>query len=249
VADGSFNGADQFVTSVPSNTTFTVQQVAGNANSTGGTAASLIQGRCLTGGAFYEGTAAPADYRGNFFYGDCTSGRIMRARVAPGSTQVTGVTHWASGINGQVDVTSGPDGALYYTGTGTTTIFRAAYNTAGQALIVGNRHLRIDEDGDVVTMVRLASAPVADLEVTVARTSGDADVSVAAGTTLLFTPTNWNRPQVVRLAAAPDVDTNDDAATVSVSAGGVTTETIAVTVLDLGTGPDPNDVFQDGFED
>jgi len=244
-ADPSFNGTDLFVTSVLSTTTFTVQQTGANASSAGGTATTLVQGRCLTGGAFVEGTAASAEYRGNFFYGDCVSGRIMRARVAAGSTQVTGVTHWGTGINGQVDMASGPDGALYYTGGGSSTIFRAAFNATSQALVVANQHLRIDEGGDVVTTVRLAIAPVADVAVSVARSDGDADVTVFSGSALTFTPANWNRPQVVRLRAAVDGDGNDDVATVTVSSQGLAAESIAVSVLDLAAA---DLIFKDGFE-
>src|SRR5690606_14393863 len=89
VGVASFNGSDQFVTSVPNATTFTVAQPGPDASGGGGTAAALVQGRCLTGGEFLDSSAVPPAYRGNFFYGDCTSGRIMRARLADDSQQVT----------------------------------------------------------------------------------------------------------------------------------------------------------------
>jgi glucose/arabinose dehydrogenase len=246
VTDASFNGPDQYVASVPSATTFTVVQAQPDANSSGGQAASLNQGRCLTGGAFYDASAAPAAYRGNFFYGDCVSNRLMRARIDPGSNQVLGVDYWGSNIASQVDIATGPDGALYYTGTGTNTIYRAAFNPTGQALVVANQHLRIDEGGDVVTTVSLAQAPAADVQVFVARSAGDPDVEVEIGNMLVFTPANWMRPQAVRLGARGDADTSDDAATVEVSAAGLATVPIALTVLDLGT--DATLIFSSGFE-
>jgi glucose/arabinose dehydrogenase len=249
VANGTFNDDPVYVASVPSATTFTVQQNGADATSSGGSAETLDQGGCLTGGAFYDGTLAPAEYRGNFFYGDCNSNRIMRARIDPGTNQVLSVDHWGTDISDQVDVAAGPDGALYYTGTTTNTIYRAAFNASSQGLVVANQNLRIDEEGEVVTTVRLAIAPAGNVDVTVARTAGDTDVGVVAGAALTFTPANWMRPQAVRLGAAPDVDTSDDTATVSVSASGLTTVPISVSVLDLGTGPDPNDIFEDGFED
>jgi hypothetical protein len=54
--------------------------------------------------------------------------------------------------------------------------------------------------------VCLAGKPGTDKVVTVTRTSGDSDLTVSAGGTLTFTPTNWNVPQTVTLAAAVDAD-------------------------------------------
>jgi glucose/arabinose dehydrogenase len=246
VSDASFNQSNLYVASVPSATTFTAVQAGANVSSTGGTAATLDQGGCLTGGGFYDGSAASSDYRGNFFYGDCNSGRIMRARIDPGSNAVLSVDHWATDIASQVDVSNGPDGALYYTGVGTNNIYRAKFNVTGQALVVGNQNLRSDEGGEVVTSVSLAMAPPSNVEVTIARSAGDADVNVLAGATLTFTPTNWMRQQSLRLGAAGDADSIDDNATISVSAPGLTTVPIAVTVLDVG--PLASPLFANGFE-
>jgi uncharacterized repeat protein (TIGR01451 family) len=246
VADASFNDAnpdvDQYVASVPSPTTFTVRQAGPDATSSGGTAVTLEQGGCLTGGAFYDSSAAPEAYRGNFFYGDCNSGDIMRARIDPESNEVLGVDIWASDTPGQVDVALGPDGALYFIGTGTNSVFRARYNAGAQGLVVGNQHLRLDEGGDAVTMVRLAQAPGANVDVAVARSAGDTDVDVIAGDTLTFTPANWYVPQAVRLDAADDGDATDDAATITVSSDGLDSVPINVTVLDLDAGASASDL-------
>lgn len=246
VSNASFNVANQYVTSVPSNTTFTVAQVAADATGTGGTATGLNQGGCLTGGAFYDGSAADASYRGNFFYGDCNSGRIMRARIDNATNNVLGTDYWATGISSQVDITSGPDGALYYVGVGTSNVFRATFNASSQGIIVGNLNLRADEHGQVVTTVRLATQPAGAVQVNVARTAGDTDVNVLAGATLNFDSTNWNRTQLVRLGATGDVDLADDLATISVSSTGLATVPIRVTVLDLGAIEAP--LFANGFE-
>ncbi len=246
VANTSFNQSGASIASVPSPTTFTLQQSGANASSSGGTVSTLNQGGCLTGGAFYDATLAPAEYRGNFFYGDCNSDRIMRARLASDEDTVLGFDHWARGVSGQVDVAAGPDGALYYTGAYTNTIYRAAYNATAQGIVLANQHLRMDEGGKSATTVRLARAPNASVTVTVARSSGDADVSVFGPSTLTFTPDNWMRPQALRFAAAVDADTVDDAATMSVSAPGMVTETIAIRVLDLHL--DSDRIFRDGFD-
>lgn len=249
VADNSFNqNMGLYVTSVISTTQFTAAQPGPNASSTGGTSAHLSQGSCLTGGTFYDATAASAPYRGNFFYGDCTSGRVMRARIDAGTNGVTAVDHWATGSSGQVDIAVGPDGALYYTGSFGSAIRRASFNAAAQGLVVSNQHWRMDEEGDVVTMVSLAMAPANDVTVTSARTAGDAGVNVVAGGTLIFTPVNWMRPQAVRIAADGDVDLTDDAATVSVSSPGLATIGVDISVLDLGAMGMPDTIFFDGFE-
>ena len=242
VGDASFNQANLYVASIPSDTTFTAVQPGPAVTSSGGSAATLNQGGCLTGGAFYDATLASADYRGNFFYGDCNSGRIMRARIDPGSNQVLSVDHWATDIAAQVDIDTGPDGALYYTGVGTSNIYRAAFNVTGPGLVVANQHMRIDEGGAAVTTVRLASAPAADVVVTLARSDGDTDINVVSGATLTFTPANWMRPQAVRLEAAADSDGSADIATVLVSAPGMTSEPITVNVFDV------QQVFGNGFE-
>lgn len=246
VADGSFNQPNLYVASTPTAMTFTALQAGPDANSTGGSAATLNQGGCLTGGAFYDGTLAPASYAGNFFYGDCNSGRIMRARIDGATNAVVGVDYWATGIAAQVDVANGPDGALYYTGVGTNNIYRAAYNAVNQGIVVANRNLRIDEGGEAVTTVRLATAPAADVIVTVARSGGDADVGIAGGATLTFTSSDWMRPQAVRVGATPDADLVDDTATLSISAAGLAPVAVDVSVLDLVDSS--IGIFADGYE-
>lgn len=245
VSDTSFNQQNLYVASTPGATTFTALQAGPNATSSGGNAVTLSQGGCVTGGVFYDASLASEAYRGNFFYGDCNSGRIMRARIDPGTNEVLSTNYWASGIAAQVDIAVGPDGALYYVGASTANVYRASFNASAQGLVVGNLNLRIDEGGEVVTTVRLASAPPADVQVTVARASGDSDVNVLVGGALTFTPLNWLRPQVVRIRAAFDPDTVDDSATIFVNSVGLTTIPIQVSVLDL---IGPQAVFANGFE-
>ncbi|MEO8671982.1 MAG: PQQ-dependent sugar dehydrogenase [Tahibacter sp.] len=245
VTDASFNQINLYIASIPSPTTFTAQQVGPDATSAGGTAVTLNQGGCLTGGAFNDATLASAVYAGNFFYGDCNSGRINRARIDGITNAVLSVDYFATGTSSQVDVASGPDGAIYYTGTSTNNIYRAAFTVSNQALVVGNQNLRIDEGGDVVTSVRLATQPAGNVQVATARSSGDTDVSITGGATLTFSTTNWMQPQTVRMTAATDADGVDDLATVSVTSPSLTAVPIRVTVLDL-TASDL--IFANGFQ-
>jgi hypothetical protein len=81
--------------------------------------------------------------------------------------------------------------------------------------------------------VALDAEPDADVSVTVARTSGDADITVQAGAALLFTTTDWATPRTVTLAAAEDdADTANGTATIQVSATGLTPVNVTATELD-----------------
>ena len=69
--------------------------------------------------------------------------------------------------------------------------------------------------------VRLATAPATSVSVTVARTAGDTDVTVTAGSALTFTSGNYATPQYVTLAAGTDADASNDTATIRVSSSGL----------------------------
>ena len=65
---------------------------------------------------------------------------------------------------------------------------------------------KVNEDNTGDYTVRLNRQPSASVTVAVARTSGDADLSVQSGGSLTFTTTDWDRAQTVTLAAAEDDD-------------------------------------------
>lgn len=232
VADTSFNGA-VYVASVPTTTTFTALQAGPNAISGGGTAATLAQGGAITGGAFYDATGAPAAYRGNFFYGDYNAGRVNRAVVGPG-TAVTSVDYFATGNSNAVDVSVGPDGALYYVGI-PGVVIRAAYNATFQDLVVSSTHLWMNEGRSVAFGVRLALAPSSKVAVTVSRTAGSSGVGVSGGSFLSFTPSNWSIPQTVYVSSVEDPDALDGTATITVASEGLTSESVEVLVRDTAS--------------
>ncbi len=233
VANPSFNG-DFYVASVPNvlnPRTFTVTQTGlADATSTGGTAAAQSYGRTIGGGVFYDGTLLPAAFRGNFFFTDFVDNRVMRAVMADPTT-VASVDNLADMQGSALDVDVGPDGALYVMRYGGQ-IVRYGYTRTVQGLVLSGQHVRMDEGGTRAVTVRLATAPVADVTVSVARMSGDTDVTVTAGATLIFTAANFATPQVVRFAAADDGDTSDDAAAFMVTSAGLPAERIDVSVLD-----------------
>lgn len=85
---------------------------------------------------------------------------------------------------------------------------------AGQYVIeVAPATLSVPEGGNNTFDVRLRVAPAADVTVNVSRLSGDSDLSVAAGNSLVFTPGNATVWQTVTLAAAEDTDRINGTAT------------------------------------
>ena len=226
VAHPSFNGA-VFVASTPTPTTFTAAQSGPDATSGGGTAQTQNLGGAVTGGTFFDSTAAPAAYRGNFFFNDYNSGQLMRAIVGPGTT-VQSVDAFATGNVNSIDASVGPDGALYYIGINTT-VWRAGYNHTAQALIVAPAHVWMDEGGRSVFMVSLATAPASNVTVATARTAGSNLINVQSGASLTFTPTNFSVPQPVTIQAG--VASGTDAATFSVSSPGLTTQLVQVSSM------------------
>ena len=187
-------------------------------------------GGSVTGGTFFDSSAVPAAYRGNYFFGDYNSGRVNR--VTMGATNnVTSLDFFATGLSGAIDMSIGPDGALYglqHNGT----IKRWAYIPVAQGIVATPFQLQVDEGSRVSMGVRLASAPAANVTLTVARVSGDADISVFSGANLTFTTANWATPQTVNFQGSEDADAANDTAAFSLSAAGIATETVSVFKLD-----------------
>ncbi len=232
VTDPSFNG-DFFVISVPTATTFTVAQAGANATSGSGTAVTQNQGGCISGGAFWDSTAAPAAYRGNFFYGDYNSGRMMRA-ILNASDEVTSVDYFSTSahLGNYIDTAIGPDGAIYYASVGNGQIRRAAFNQTVQNLLVTPTFSRTDEGRRTAFTVRLAIAPASNVTVGVSRSSGDADLNVVSGASLTFTPANFATPQAVMLEASEDTDAVNDEANFTIAASGITSQTVNLRALE-----------------
>ncbi len=232
VTDTSFNGSFYVdtVAIAPATTTFTVVQAGADASSGAGRVQTLDQGNVIAGGTFYEGTAFPPEYRGNFFYTDFGSGRVQRAVVGTGTT-LTQVDHWAT-VPTAIDAAVGPDGNLYIGSYGGG-LFRYTYDPGTtQALVVSKRYVDWSEGNDATFEVRLAVAPAADVTVAVARTAGSTGISVQSGASLTFTAANFRVPQVVTLRAVADADATSEQATFTVSSAGLTSVPVTARVLD-----------------
>ncbi len=133
VTNASFNGTFDIASVVPGSpdpqisTQFTVVQAGPDATSGGGTATTQSIGGAITGGCFYDSTAFPAAYQGNYFFGDYNSGRMMRV-ILDAMNQPSRVEEFANNLGSHVDMTTGPDGALYYANQSSPgTIRRCAY--------------------------------------------------------------------------------------------------------------------------
>jgi glucose/arabinose dehydrogenase len=231
VSDPGFNGTVD-VASIPSDTTFTARQEGPDGSSAGGTTTSKAIGGCITGGTFYDASDFPAAYRGQFFFGDYNSAQVQRAEIDPDKNSVLRLRQFAATWIEQVDLTVGPDGALYQTGNRDGIIRRVSYQNPQQGLVVSPLHVWMAEGQAALAMVRLAAMPAQPVTVTVANGGGDADVAAAKGAQLTFTAANWNVPQPVTIAAGHDLDTADDVAMLSVAAAGLESQTITVHARD-----------------
>jgi glucose/arabinose dehydrogenase len=227
VVDTSFNG-DGYVTAVPAPDQFSIAQVGPDAGSGGGMATSTALGGCITGGTFWDSSAVPAAYRGNFFFGDFNSGFLVRAQLK-NDAEVTAVDQWGLGIANAIDTSVGPDGDLYYMNYGGQ-IFRARFNASAQGLIVSELHLRLLNGGKRAFYVRLAQPVGAPVTVKLTFVAGDSDVSVSSGAALVFGPDDWSIPQPVMLSAARGVPNNGDEAVFEVAAPGATSQFVRARV-------------------
>jgi glucose/arabinose dehydrogenase len=100
-----------------------------------------------------------------------------------------------------------------------------------QGLILSRTSATADEGGSAAFTVRLAAQPAADVVVSIARQSGDADLT-AEPATVTFTPANWDTPQTVTVSAAEDADALNGSAVFAVSATDMATKTVTVTEVD-----------------
>lgn len=228
VVDASFNDT-VYVDSIPSPSIFTAEQSGPNANSGGGTATSTALGGAITGGSFYDSTAFPAEYWGNFFFCDFNSGQIIRAAF-DGDNEVDRVDPFVTGINLAIDATTGPDGALYYGGFGGT-IRRLAYTNTQQQLVLTPSHVNMAEGGTAVFQVSLAIAPAADVVVNVGFPTGDDSISTSEQE-LTFTPGNYSVPQTVSVRALGDSNGSPSRASFAISAPGIDSQQVKVNAFD-----------------
>jgi hypothetical protein len=102
-----------------------------------------------------------------------------------------------------------------------------------QALQASTATLSVSESGTAELTVRLSNDPLGAVEVSV--TSSDTGAATAAPATLNFDSGNYDQPQTVTVAGVGDVDGNNEAVTLTLSAAGLAEVTVSTTVLDDDT--------------
>lgn len=235
VTEATFNG-QFYVASTPTTMSFTVAQSGPDVSSGNGTIVPLQistgTSAAVTGGCFYDSTLFPAQYRGNFFFGDVASNRIMRSTLDTDNSVKT-VDYFATNAQQFVDITVGPDGAMYWIGHNTTgAVYRMVPTSPAPGIVVSPSNLNVMENGSAVLNVCLATAPTGSMLVSLQRSSGNPGITFAPST-LTFTSSNFSTPQTVTISAAKDSDINDDLATLAVMANGLNTESVQVTAIDI----------------
>ena len=229
---GALDGT--YAVNATAGTTFTAPAAGGNASVSGGSASPLVQGGAIAGGAFYDSTAFPAEYRGNLFYADYNAGRIMRAAL-DAQNQVESIQLFLDDASSPTDVAIGPDGALYYLELGSGEVHRVAFDTV-PGLVVSPTALQLKEGATGQFTVRLGAPPAADVLVQVHKTGASGDLDVTGGAALTFTPANYEIPQAVTITAAEDADTLDDTATFTVTAPGLDSVEVSAMATDENLG-------------
>ena len=105
-------------------------------------------------------------------------------------------------------------------------------NDPAQAIVVNPSALSVPEGSTAIFGVRLAAAPAATTTVTCTAGTGDADITVASGGTLSFTPANYATVQNVTLAAAIDADSVNGVRTIICASSGLTSVSVTATETD-----------------
>ena len=152
----------------------------------------------------------------------------------PQSVTVSGVEDDDAGDEA-VEVTSGglSDGDY---GRATATVVVTVTDDETPGLVVDPDSLTVSEDGTESFAVKLATEPLADVDVTVS--SGDPGAAASSGS-FKFTRSNWNIAQPVTVRGVNDDDAGDESVTITLLASGGDytneTATVEVTVNDNDT--------------
>ncbi|MCP3104450.1 PQQ-dependent sugar dehydrogenase [Myxococcus sp. K15C18031901] len=133
------------------------------------------------------------------------------------------------------DADADPDTATFIVGSNglsSESVVATTIDDNQVQLVLSSTNVRVPEGGTATFDVSLSRQPTANVTFTVARTTGDTDITVQAGGSLTFTPSNWSTPQTVTLAAAQDADNVDGVATISLTAPKLDSRTVTATEVD-----------------
>ncbi len=183
-------------------------------------------------GAAALATATVATSIAKWYEWDVTS--FLQAQKAAGATSVTLVVRSLTTTTPHMIFSSDEAAAnrpeLLVTPSGTPP-------PPQQAIVVSTNQLAVAEGGTASFTVALAAQPTSNVTVSIGKLGGvpnDADLATGTGS-LTFTPSNWNVPQSVVVAAAQDADSVNGTATFNVSAAGLTSKTVGASEVDDDT--------------
>ena len=166
------------------------------------------------GNGTLTGSSSQTVYQGN----DCTA-----------VTAVPKAGYTFSGWTGSVSTNDNPISVTNVTLNMTVTANFAA-NTVN--ILTSADSISISEGETNTFQVKLSAQPTGNTSVTVARISGDSDITVSNGSSLTFTTSNWNTYQTVTLAAAEDADSVNSIAEIRCSSTGIANKDITITEAD-----------------
>ncbi|MFJ3822000.1 glycoside hydrolase family 48 protein [Streptomyces nodosus] len=106
---------------------------------------------------------------------------------------------------------------------------------SGPAVVASPTQLGVQQGKTGTFAVSLSKQPSSNVTVSVARTAGNTGLSVTGGSSLTFTPSNWNTAQTVTVTANA---TGTGSATFTASATGYANATVTVTELAASKGYD-----------
>jgi cellulose 1,4-beta-cellobiosidase len=93
--------------------------------------------------------------------------------------------------------------------------------------------VQVPEGGSATISIRLSAPPTTNVTITVtAGGGGDPDLTLCGGSTLTFTPANWNIAQNITICAAEDPDTINGTRTFVFGSVGMTSVTVTATEVD-----------------
>ena len=105
-------------------------------------------------------------------------------------------------------------------------------NTPGLAILTSTNAVTVPEGGTTNFLVKLNTEPINPTTVTVSRVSGDTNLSVQSGSSLVFDAADWNIDQTVTLAAAADPDRINGSALIQCSAPELAAKDVTATEED-----------------
>ncbi|MDD4858233.1 MAG: T9SS type A sorting domain-containing protein, partial [Candidatus Krumholzibacteria bacterium] len=118
------------------------------------------------------------------------------------------------------DVENGSASVIVYVSSGPSAASETVRITESDdddlAFVLDQDTVVVAEGGTSEFHVRLTGEPSADVHVLVTRSSGDGDITVQSGGSLIFTADDWDIDQTVVLAAADDQDSQDGEATIRI---------------------------------